>query len=145
MAKTLDPFYSIALGNFAARATAAKTTFTDATNAVRVKVGGTDWEVPPEGAILNRAQVRCLGAGSIPATACYLFTSSDDGTTLSLKSAATFAAQTVSTAAASATVDLLASFDEPIQLSAGEWVYVAIGVALAAGFQFEGSFEAFGA
>lgn len=145
MAVSNDPIFSTGFGNLVAKATSAKTTMTDSTGAVRFTSAGANWEAGAEGAIINRLKARCLGAGSIGATVCYIFTSADDGTTLALKAAALFEAQTVSTAIPSATVDLEASFDEPIQLAPGEWLYAAISVAQATGFQFEGSYEDFAA
>ncbi|WP_421936342.1 hypothetical protein [Phenylobacterium sp.] len=145
MATSNDPIFSTGFGNLVAKATAAKTTFTDATNAVRFTSAGASWEAGAEGAILTRMKARCLGAGSIGATVCYIFTSADDGATLCLKGAKLFTAQTVSTTVPSAEVDFEASFDDPIQLAPGEWLYAAVSVANVTGFQFEGSFEDFAA
>lgn len=134
MAKTLDPFYSTALENIAARATAAKTTMTDVTNAVLAFTAGN------EGAIVNTLYARALGTVSTD-TVCYAFTSSDSGTTLHLKGAAKITAATVSASVPPVAADLGATFDEPWELKASERLYVAIGVALTAGIEFEGSAE----
>jgi hypothetical protein len=143
MATSLDPIFATRFGNLTAKATAAKTTFTDSTNAVRFQRLGANWVVPTEGATITRLKARCIGAGAIGDTICYIFTSSDGGTTLALKEAVKFTAQTVSTTIRSEVVDFLATMSEPLQLTAGEWLYAAISVAQATGFQFEGSFEDF--
>lgn len=136
MAKTLDPFFSTAVKNIAARATAAKTTMTDSTNAVLAYTAGN------EGSVINSLKVRALGTVSTD-TVCYAFTSSDGGTTLHLKGAVKIVAATVSASVPPVTGDLGPTFDAPWELSANEKLYVAIGVALTAGFEFEGSAEDF--
>lgn len=143
MATSPDPIFATGFGNLVAKPTTAKTTMTDSTNAVRFQAAGSNWEAGAEGALITRMKARCLGTGSIGATVCYLFTSPDDGTTLCLKAAKLFSAQTVSTTVPSAEVDFEATFDDPIALSPGEWLYAAISVTNATGFQFEGSFEDF--
>lgn len=145
MTTSLDPIFSTGFGNLVAKCTAAKTTMADVTNAVRLSSEGANWAAGVEGAIINRMKARCIASGAIADTLCYLFTSADDGTTLCLKAAAKFTAQTVNTTTVSAVVDLDATFDEPLQLSPGEWLYAAISVAQATGFQFEGSYEDFAA
>lgn len=137
MAKTLDPFYSTAVANIAARATAAKTTMTDATNAVLAFTAGA------EGGIVNSLNVRALGTVSTD-TVCYAFTSPDGGTTLHLKGAAKIPAATVSASVPPVPVSLGPTFDAPWELAPNEKLYVATGVALTAGFEFEGSAEQFG-
>lgn len=137
MAKTLDPFYSTAVRNVAAKATAAKTTMTDATNAVLLATAGA------EGSIVNSCKARTIGTGTVGDTVCYLFTSSDGGTTLHLKANVKHASTAVSTTNPAPVVDLGPSFDEPMQLSANEKLYCAISVANATGFEFEASLEDF--
>lgn len=137
MTKTLDPFYSTSVANIAARATAAKTTMTDGANAVLALTAGA------EGAIVNGLNARALGTVSTD-TVCYAFTSADAGTTLHLKAAVKIAAATVSASVPPVPVSLGPTFDAPWELAASERLYIAIGVALTAGVEFEGSAEQFG-
>lgn len=137
MAKTLDPFFSTAVRNVAAKATAAKTTMSDNANAALLFTAGA------EGSICNRLLAR--GLANYTDTVCYVFTSSDSGTTLNLKAAVKASAPgtAISTTAVAPAIDMGASFDAPLQFSANERVYVAISVAQTTGFLFEGSVEDF--
>lgn len=131
MAYSNDPICFAGIANFAAKATAAKTTMEDATNAALL------YTAPTNGAEITRAKARALGTLS-GATVLYLFTSSDAGVTLRLKEAVLISSDTVSTTDPPTATDLNASEDVPIVLSGGERLYCGISVALAAGVLFEG-------
>lgn len=135
MAYSNEAVYSQSIVTFAAKATAAKTTMTDSTNAVLA------YTAPTEGAVITRLRARPLGT-TASATVLYAFTSTDSGTTLAMKDVAfSSAADTVSTTDAPATIDFGVSAEDPIYLAGSERLYVAASVALAAGWQFEGHGE----
>lgn len=138
MTKTLDPFYSTGVKNVYGKATAAKTTMSDATNAVLL------YTAPSEGAIVNRCTVRALG--TFTDTLAYLFTS-PDAVNLHLKGAVKLTGATVNTTTLTPTGDFGAAGgwdnDKPLVLTGGEKLYGAISVALVAGFEFEADVEEF--
>lgn len=136
MAYSYDPICVKTLGNFAAKATAAKTTMTDSANAVLA------YTAPAEGAIITRLHARANGTNG--ASVLYAFTSADAGTTLHLKHAKTAVGETISTTGVQADNDMGPTEEEPWYLAGSERLYVASSVALAAGWEFEGSFKAFG-
>lgn len=135
MATSNDPIFATGVRNFAAKATAAKTTYSDNTSAVLLFTADAD------GSLVTRCKARAIGTTS-GATVLYLFTSPDGGTTLFLKEAILLGTvDSVSTTDAPATTDFGYSKDNPLALSPNERLYCAISVALAAGFIFEGQAE----
>lgn len=136
MAWSNEAVYTQKPFNFAARATAAKTTMTDNTNAVLAYTAGA------EGAIIVRLNARALATPS-GATVLYVFTSNDGGTTLALKAAILVSSDTVSTTDPPAQQNMGPSVNDPWRLSPNERLYVAASVALASGWQFEGDGEDF--
>lgn len=130
MAVSYDPMCVAKLKNFAAKATAAKTTMSDSTNAVLL------YTAPTDGAEIPRLKARANGTNT--QSVLYLFTSADAGTTLHLKEAIDAAAQTISTTAAQDAIDFGCTESAPMVLSGGERLYCAASVALAAGWEFEG-------
>lgn len=134
MAVSNDAVYAQKPVNFAAKATAAKTTMSDSTNAVLLHTASAN------GDVVTRVKARPQGTAT--AGVCYLFTSKDSGTTLSMKEAEAAAADTVSTTDAPAPISFSnISEDAPMLLSPNEQLYCAISVALSAGYVFEGHAE----
>ena len=130
MAVSYDPMCVANLESFHAKATAAKTTMTDSTNAVLL------YTAPADGAEIPRLKARANGTNT--ASVLYLFTSSDAGTTLHLKAAVDAAAQTISTTAAPDEIDFGVTESAPMVLGGTVRLYCATSVALAAGWEFEG-------
>lgn len=111
-------------------ASLANNVLTDSpTGTVKVMTAG------PNGARLVKLTATPRGTAS--ATQIQLFRSSDAGTTKRLVRTAVIAAFTLSSTAQIATTDLGYSDDGPMILGAGEELYCAISVALAAGVVFE--------
>lgn len=129
MALSNEAIYAQGVFNKAAKATAAKTTMDDTTNAVLLYTADDD------GALIKRCKAWPQAANG--ATVCYLFTQTGSGTVY-MKAAKQCAAQpSISTTVVATPVDMGPSEDEPLRLSGGEKLYCAISVALAAGFVFE--------
>jgi hypothetical protein len=131
-----DPIFATGFSNFAARATAAKTTMTDNTNAVLAHTAGA------EGSWIKRLRVRAEATFAANLVA-YAFTSSDGGTTLRMKSAVLLTAATVSDTVAPIEYDLGPTETTPWRLSASERLYVAVSKATPC--QFDGDFDDFAA
>lgn len=136
MATSADPIFATGFDTFVGKATAAKTTFTDATNAVLMLTAGA------EGALVTSCLARALATLS-GATVYYCFISRDAGTTLALKAAILVSADTVSTTDAPLATDMGPSEDAPWKLGPGDILYCAISVANATGVQFVGEYEDF--
>lgn len=110
--------------------TAAKTTYTDATNAVLLLTAGSNG-----GKLIG---LRALPNATVTATKLQLFSSLDGGTTLALIDSALMAAYTQATSTATPVVDFFYSEDNYRLLQPNERLYVGIGVALAGGIAFRG-------
>lgn len=111
----------------------------------------TDLDDNPAGAVAlltagaNGAIVYALKAtprATVTATRLGLYLSKDAGTTKRLIRQATMSAATVSTTTGASSTDL-GGFSEtsPLRLSAGDVLYVDIGVSLAAGIVFDAEYE----
>lgn len=137
MAYSNEAVYPQGGKNFAAKATAAKTTMSDDANAVLLYTA-------PAGQMARVKRCNAWPQAANTATVCYLFTKASASSTLFMKSAKQAAAQSsISTTVAQTPIDMSPSEDEPLILSPGEALYCAISVALTAGFVFEGQVEEF--
>lgn len=130
-----DPVFAQAGRTVTAVATAAKTTYNDAANAVLLCTAHAT-----AGSLLKA--LSAMPRATVTATKLQLYISFDGGTTLWLISSALMAAHTV----ANTTATPITSFaditeDTPIRLPAGSSLYVGISVALAGGVVFAGQIE----
>ena len=128
---THDPVFAQNGRSVGAVATAAKTTYNDVANAVLLCQGGSN------GSIFKG--LSAVPLNTVTASKIMLFWSPDNGTTMYLVDSALMAAYTM--AATTATpVTTFTGFSE-IRLSPSDKLYVASGVALAAGIAFTGQIE----
>jgi hypothetical protein len=113
--------------------TAAKTTYNDSTNAVKLLTPGAS------GSLLY--SLRAIPRATVTATQLQLFRSPDNGTTMYLLTTALMAAYTM----AQTTQALPTSFEytetTPLRVAAGDTLWVGIGVALASGIVFDAACE----
>lgn len=113
--------------------TAAKTTYSDATNAVQLCQAGAN------GSILYG--LSAIPRATVTATQLQLFRSPDNGVTLYLVSTALMAAFTMAQTTQAAKTVFEFTETAPLRLAAGDSLYVGIGVALAGGIVFDTSLE----
>lgn len=131
-----DPVFAQAGRTVTAVATAAKTTYNDAANAVLLCTAHAT-----AGSLL-KALSAMPRATLATASKLQLYISFDGGTTLWLISSALMAAHTVAaTTATPITAFADITEDTPIRLPAGSSLYVATAVALAGGIVFAGQVE----
>ena len=119
-------------------ATAAKTTYNDATNAVLLLTAGTD------GSILTR--LTAIPRATVTDTQLQLYVSYDSGTTLFLVNTAKMAAYTMAATSVDTPTDFGYSATNPLRIPAAlsgvpARLYVAIGVALAGGIVFNAEYQ----
>lgn len=128
MAKTNTAPFAQTKKTGVAIATAAKTTYGDAVNAVLLATAGA------EGSLVRR--ITAIPRASNSASQLQLYRSSDGGVTLTLERTVLMAAATMSTSSVMLPTDLAIDFTKPMSLAGGatpERLYFAIGVALAGG------------
>lgn len=126
MAKTFTAPFAQTQQTLTAVLTAASVVTTDAaTNTVLCATAGAD------GALVTK--VSLMPRATITATAGYLFLSKDNGTTLRLIDSVLIPAYTMAGTTAIPVTTFSMSQDAPLRLSAGDKLYVSIGVALASG------------
>lgn len=113
--------------------TAAKTTYGDATNAVKLLTPG------PNGAVLYG--LKAVPRATVTATQLQLYRSPDNGTTMFLIGSALMAAYTMAQTTAAPVTDLGFSEVSPLRLGASDTLWIAIGVALAGGVSFDAQYE----
>lgn len=134
MAVTHKPVFAQGGRTVTAIATAAKTTYNDAANAVKLCDADTD------GSLL-KALSACPRA-TVTATMLQLYRSPDNGTTMQLIDSALMPAHTVAvTTAIQKTSFGSISDTTPIRLAAGDSLWVGAAVALAGGIVFTGQVE----
>lgn len=114
-------------------ATAAKTTYNDATNAVLLVTAGAD------GAIV--VGLSAIPRATVTATQLQLYISPDAGTTLYLVNTALMAAYTMVQTTLDAPTDFGYTAAAPLRLAATNRLYVGIGVALAGGIVFNCQYQ----
>lgn len=122
---------------FQAVCVAAKTTYGDAANAVRL-IASADL---PKGGLIKR--LTAMPRSTVTATQLQAYQSANAGVTLLLLETALMPAHTVSSTTAIPRTTFEASPDYPVRLEAGDEFFVAIAVALAAGIVFQAEVEAF--
>ena len=134
MAVTHDPVFAQNGRTVVAVATAAKPTYDDAANAVKLCDAGAN------GSLLK--QLSAMPRATVTASKLHLYLSTDSGTTLHLIDSTLMAAHTVAATTATPVTSFgLISEDTPIRLPVGSSLYVATAVALAGGIVFSGQVE----
>lgn len=113
--------------------TAAKTTYADNTNAVKVLTSG------PNGAVLYG--LKAVPRATVGATQLQLFRSPDNGTTMYLINTALMNAYTMAQTTQAPQTDFGYSEASPLRISAIDTLWVGIGVALAGGIVFDAQYE----
>lgn len=118
-----------------ALATVAKTTFTDATNAVLLVTAGANGSVV--------YGITAAARATITASKLQIYRSSDSGTTLVLIRSRTMAAYTMANTDAQTEVDMGWSESTPLRLQTGDSLYCAAAVvpAGAVGVAFDVQYE----
>lgn len=116
-------------------ATAAKTTYNDATNAVLLLTAGAN------GALLQ--SLDAIPRATVTASMLQLYSSTDGGTTLILVKSVLMAAHTVAVTTAIPSTDFGYTESAPLRLAPNEKLYVATAVALAGGIVFNAGYEEF--
>jgi hypothetical protein len=131
MALSNKPVFAQVGRTVCATVTAAKTTYSDLTNAVLLCTGGTD------GSIFK--SLSAMPLATVTASKLMLFHVDPAGTVVTLIDSVLMGAHTL--AATTATpISVFTGFSE-VRLKAGEKLYVASGVALAGGIAFTGQVE----
>ena len=136
MAVSHDPVFAQGGRTVCAVATAAKTTYNDAVNAVKL------FDAGPNGSVLKG--LTALPNATVTASKLMLFLSPDNGVTMYAQPGALMAAHTMaSTTMTAATYFSDYSESSPLRAQAGWSGWVATGVALAAGIVFNGQVDDF--
>lgn len=133
MAYNNDPIFAATQRSAQCVATAAKTTYNDATNAVLLCTAG------EQGSLVSL--LRATPRATVAATQLQLYISIDGGTTLSLIQTELLAAYTIATNTKNFSVDFGFADAAPLRLGPNERLYAAIGVAVAGGVQFVASLQ----
>jgi len=113
--------------------TAAKTTYGDATNAVKILTAGAS------GSVLYG--LKAAPRATVTATQLQLYRSPDNGTTMYLVNSAVMGAYTMAQTTAAPITDFGYTETSPLRLASTDTLWVAIGVALAGGVSFDGQYE----
>jgi peptidase E len=113
--------------------TAAKTTYNDSTNAVKILTAGAS------GSVLYG--LKAVPRATVTATQLQLYRSPDNGVTLYLIGSALMAAYTMAQTTAAPVTDFGYTEGQPLRLGSIDTLWVAIGVALAGGVSFDAQYE----
>jgi hypothetical protein len=113
--------------------TAAKTTYNDSTNAVRLVTAGAN------GSILYG--LKAIPRATVTATQLQLYRSPDNGTTMQFINSALMAAYTMANTTAAPVTDLGYTETAPLRIAAGDTLWVGAAVALAGGIVFDAQYE----
>ncbi|THD80634.1 MAG: hypothetical protein E7812_07850 [Phenylobacterium sp.] len=113
--------------------TAAKTTYGDSTNAVKLLTPGAN------GSVLYG--LKALPRATVTATQLQLYRSPDNGTTMYLINSALMAAYTMAQTTAAPVTDFGYSESTPLRVNSADTLWVGIGVALAGGIAFDAQVE----
>lgn len=135
MPVTATPVFAQAQRTAMAVCTAAKTTMTDAANAVLLVTAGANGSLVTALTAIPRA--------TVTATQLQLYVSNDGGTTLHLNRTMLMPAYTLTQTTANVGVDFGCSDYSPLRLGPNDRLYVAIGVALAGGIEFNAAIQDF--
>lgn len=114
-------------------ATAAKTTYNDAVNAVLLMTAGAD------GALITR--LTAIPRATVTATQLQLYVSPDNGTTLYLVNTALMPAYTMAQTTQAAPTDFGYTPAAPLRIAGTNRLYIAAGVALAGGIVFNAEYQ----
>lgn len=114
-------------------ATAAKTTYNDATGAVLLLTAGAD------GAIVT--DLKAIPRATVTATQLQLYLSPDAGVTYYLINTALMAAYTMAQTTQAAPTDFGYTAAAPLRLAATNRLYIGAGVALAGGIVFNAQYQ----
>lgn len=117
--------------------TAAKTTYNDNANAVRLIGAATN----PNGALVKR--LFAIPRSTVGATQLQLYRSPDAGTTLVLAESALMSAYTMAQTTAAPKTDFGYSDGAPMRLAAGEELWAGIGFSVTGGIAFIAEYEAY--
>jgi hypothetical protein len=109
--------------------TAAKTTYADSTNAVKLVTAGAN------GTLVFG--LKAIPRATVTATQLQLFRSPDNGTTMNLINTQLMNAYTMAQTTQDPVVDFGYSEGAPLRLGASDTLWVGIGVALAGGIAFD--------
>lgn len=136
MAVNHEPVFTQGGRTVTAIVTAAKTTYNDAANAVKLCDAG-----------VNGSLLKALSAvprATVTATMLQLYVSSDNGVTMQLIDAALMSAHTVAvTTAIPKTTFSAIGESSPVRLAPGDSIWIGAAVALAGGIVFAGQIEDF--
>jgi len=135
MAVTHKPVFAQAQRTATAVATAAKSTYADAANAVLLLTAG------PDGALVTRLQA--MPRGTVTATQLQVYVSRDGGTTLDLVESRLLGAYTMAATSAIPMVDFGFVDEAPLRLGPSDRLYVALGVEQAPGVVFFAAYADF--
>lgn len=113
--------------------TAAKTTYNDSTNAVKLLTAGAS------GSVLYG--LRAVPRATVTATQLQLYRSPDNGVTMFLVNSALMAAYTMASTTAAPVTDLGYSETAPLRLASTDTLWVGAAVALAGGISFDAQYE----
>jgi hypothetical protein len=113
--------------------TAAKTTYSDSTNAVKLLTAGAN------GSILFG--LKAVPRATVTATQLQLYRSPDNGTTLYLINSAVMNAYTMANTTAAPVTDFGYTETAPLRIAAGDTLWVGAAVALAGGIVFDAQYE----
>lgn len=116
-------------------AATAKTIYNDTANTALLVTAGA------EGAILRR--ITAIPRATVTATQLQLYRSTDAGVSMQLWRTKLMPAATMASTTEMPVTDIGLDFELATALAAGERIYCAIGVALAAGIVFTAEFEDF--
>jgi hypothetical protein len=113
--------------------TAAKTTLSDSTNAVKILTAGAN------GSVLYG--LKAVPRATVTATQLQLYRSPDNGTTMYLINSALMAAYTMANTTAAPVTDFGYAETIPLRIGASDTLWVGAAVALAGGISFDAQYE----
>lgn len=122
-----------AVKSASAVATAAKTTLSDSTNAVKLLTPGAN------GSVLYG--LKALARATVTATKVQLYRSPDNGTTMNLIATTVMAAYTMTNTDAQAVTDFGYTETSPLRVAVGDTLWIGASVALAGGIVFDAQYE----
>lgn len=113
--------------------TAAKTTYSDSTNAVKIITAGAN------GSVLYG--LKALPRATVTATQLQLYRSPDNGTTMYLLNSALMAAYTMANTTAAPATDFGYTETNPLRIGSSDTLWVGAAVALVGGISFDAQYE----
>lgn len=113
--------------------TAAKTTYADSTNAVKLLTPGSN------GSVLYG--LKAVPRATVTATQLQLYRSPDNGTTMYFINSALMTGYTMAQTTPAPVTDFGYSETLPLRVAAGDTLWVGAGVALSGGISFDAQYE----